>query len=57
MNKNKKEYLKPSVAVVLLMSQGNLLTGTGTMNTYNAENSSGTEASKDEEIISYDEIL
>ena len=53
MNKNKKEYLNPSVVTVLLETQSHMLTST--IKTYDA--TSGTEPSDEEEITRSDEIL
>lgn len=52
MNKNKKEYLKPSVLVVLLQSQGNLLTPS--LNTYDANDPYISD--EDEEITDSEQI-
>ena len=54
MKKNKKEYLKPSVVVVLLMSYGNLLIQS--LKTFNPDNPDTGEI-EDEEIEDSLEIL
>ena len=53
MNKNKKEYQKPSFVIVPLKSHGRLLT-VSTLSTHDAKN---PQTADEEEIINSGEIL